>query len=58
MEDVKSFKMGSPEDLQTLSMQLFLKFLSIESSYIDFAKDADDAEIIAGGATINLKATS
>jgi 1-pyrroline-5-carboxylate dehydrogenase len=50
IEDVKSFKMGSPEDPSNyinavISEQSFDKI----SSYIDFAKTQDDAEIIVGG---------
>ncbi len=50
-EDVNSFKMGSPEDPANfinavISETSFDKIVS----YIDYAKQAKDAEIIAGGA--------
>tara|TARA_B100001115_G_scaffold167410_1_gene146391 strand:- start:1 stop:1626 length:1626 start_codon:yes stop_codon:yes gene_type:complete len=50
MEDVKSFKMGSPEDPSNF-INAVISEVSFDriTSYIDFAKDADDAEIIAGG---------
>ena len=50
MEDVKSFKMGSPEDPSNF-INAVISEISFDriASYIDFAKDADDAEIIAGG---------
>ena len=50
MEDVKSFKMGSPEDPSNF-INAVISEVSFDriASYIDFAKDADDAEIIAGG---------
>ena len=50
IEDVKSFKMGSPEDMSN-----FITAVIHEGSfdklakYIDAAKEADDAEIIVGG---------
>lgn len=50
IEDVKSFKMGSPEDMGN-----FITAVIHEGSfdklakYIDAAKDDDDAEIIVGG---------
>lgn len=50
VEDVKSFKMGSPEDMSN-----FITAVINESSfdklagYIDQAKNAQDAEIIVGG---------
>ncbi|MFK7757484.1 MAG: L-glutamate gamma-semialdehyde dehydrogenase [Flavobacteriales bacterium] len=48
--DVKSFKMGSPEDFgnfinAVIDENSFKKI----SSYIDYIKEQDDAEIIAGG---------
>ena len=50
IEDVNSFKMGSPEDPSNfinavISEQSFDKI----ASYIDYAKNHEDAEIIAGG---------
>ena len=50
VEDVKTFKMGSPEDPSNfinavISEQSFDKI----SSYIEYAKTQDDAEIIVGG---------
>ena len=50
LEDVKSFKMGSPEDPSNFINAVISEaaFDSI-ASYIDFAEDAEDAEIIAGG---------
>ena len=50
MEDVKSFKMGSPEDPSNF-INAVISEVSFDriASYIDFAKDADDAEIVAGG---------
>ena len=50
MEDVKSFKIGSPEDPSNF-INAVISEVSFDriASYIDFAKDADDAEIIAGG---------
>ena len=50
IEDVNSFKMGSPEDPSNfinavISEQSFDKIVS----YIDYAKNHKDAEIIAGG---------
>jgi len=49
-EDVASFKMGSPEDFSNFITAVIDKpaFDKI-SSYIDFIKEQDDAEIIAGG---------
>ena len=50
MEDIKSFKMGSPEDPSNF-INAVISEVSFDriTSYIDFAKDAEDAEIIAGG---------
>ena len=50
LEDVNSFKMGSPEDPSNFINAVISEaaFDSI-ASYIDFAEDAEDAEIIAGG---------
>jgi 1-pyrroline-5-carboxylate dehydrogenase len=50
VEDVKSFKMGSPEDPSNyinavISEQSFDKIVQ----YIDFVKEQNDAEIIVGG---------
>ena len=50
IEDVNSFKMGSPEDPSNfinavISENSFDKI----TSYIDYAKDSNEAEIIAGG---------
>ncbi len=50
MEDVASFKMGSPEDFGNFITAVIDKnsFDKI-SSYIDYVKEQSDAEIIAGG---------
>lgn len=50
VEDVKSFKMGSPEDPSNF-INAVISEVSFDriASYIDYANDADDAEIIAGG---------
>lgn len=50
VEDAKSFKMGSPEDPSNF-INAVISEVSFDkiASYIDFAKNADDAEIIAGG---------
>ncbi|MEE2699752.1 MAG: L-glutamate gamma-semialdehyde dehydrogenase [Bacteroidota bacterium] len=48
--DCKSFKMGSPEDTSNfINAVISEKAFDSISSYIDYAKAADDAEIIAGG---------
>ena len=48
--DTKDFKMGSPEDTSNyINAVISEKAFDSISSYIDFAKTADDAEIIAGG---------
>lgn len=50
-EDVNSFKMGSPEDPANF-INAVISETSFDkiASYIDYAKQAKDAEIIAGGA--------
>ena len=48
--DCNSFKMGSPEDTSNfINAVISEKAFDSISSYIDYAKNADDAEIIAGG---------
>lgn len=48
--DVESFKMGSPEDTGNfINAVIDEKAFDKISSYIDHAKNADDAEIIVGG---------
>ncbi len=48
--DCKSFKMGSPEDTSNfINAVISEKAFDSISSYIDYAKNADEAEIIAGG---------
>ena len=48
--DTKDFKIGSPEDPSNyINAVISEKAFNSISSYIDFAKKADDAEIIAGG---------
>ena len=48
--DTKSFKIGSPEDPSNfINAVISEKAFDSISSYIDYAKSADDAEIIAGG---------
>jgi len=48
--DTKDFKMGSPEDPSNyINAVISEKAFDSISSYIDFAKTANDAEIIAGG---------
>ena len=48
--DTKDFKMGSPEDTSNyINAVISEKAFNSISSYIDFAKKAKDAEIIAGG---------
>lgn len=51
IEDVNSFKMGSPEDPANF-INAVISETSFDkiASYIDYAKQAKDAEIIAGGA--------
>jgi 1-pyrroline-5-carboxylate dehydrogenase len=50
ISDVKTFKMGSPEDpTNFINAVISEKAFDSIASYIDFAKNADDAEIIAGG---------
>lgn len=51
IEDVNSFKMGSPEDPSNF-INAVISETSFDkiASYIDYAKQAKDAEIIAGGA--------
>lgn len=50
VEDVKSFSMGSPEDPSNF-INAVISEVSFDkiASYIDYANDANDAEIIAGG---------
>jgi 1-pyrroline-5-carboxylate dehydrogenase len=48
--DTKDFKMGSPEDTSNyINAVISEKAFDSISSYIDYTKTADDAEIIAGG---------
>ena len=48
--DTKEFKMGSPEDTSNfINAVISEKAFDSISSYIDYAKNADAAEIIAGG---------
>jgi len=48
--DTEDFKMGSPEDTSNyINAVISEKAFNSISSYIDFAKKAKDAEIIAGG---------
>ena len=50
-EDVNSFKMGSPEDpANFINAVISETSFDMIVSYIDYAKQAKDAEIIAGGA--------
>ncbi len=50
MDDVKSFKMGSPEDPNNfINAVISEKAFDSISSYIDYAQNADDAEVIVGG---------
>ncbi|WBL26522.1 L-glutamate gamma-semialdehyde dehydrogenase [Zunongwangia sp. HGR-M22] len=50
IEDVKSIKMGSPEDLTNFfSAVIHEKSFDKLSSYIEKAKEDDDAEIVVGG---------
>ena len=50
IDDVKSFKMGSPENPSNF-INAVISEISFDriASYINFAKDAEDAEIIVGG---------
>ena len=48
--DTKEFKMGSPEDTSNfINAVISEKAFDSISSYIDYARNDDDAEIIAGG---------
>ena len=48
--DTNSFKMGAPDDTSNfINAVISEKAFNSISSYIDYAKKADDAEIIAGG---------
>ena len=48
--DTKKFKMGSPEDTSNfINAVISEKAFDSISSYIDYAKNVDDAEIISGG---------
>ena len=50
VSDVKSFKMGSPEDTSNfINSVISEKAFDSISSYIEYAKESDDAEIIVGG---------
>ena len=50
IEDVNSFKMGSPEDPSNfINAVISEKSFDKITSYIDYAKDSNEAEIIAGG---------
>jgi len=50
ISDVKSFKIGSPEDPSNfINAVISEKSFDKISSYIDYAKEQDDAEIIIGG---------
>ena len=50
IDDVKSFKMGSPEDPNNfINAVISEKAFDSISSYIDYAQNADDAEVIVGG---------
>lgn len=49
-EDVASFKMGSPEDYSNfVNAVIDERSFDKIASFIDFAKEANDAEIVAGG---------
>ena len=50
INDVNSFKMGSPDDPSNF-INAVISEVSFDriTSYIDYAKDSDEAEIIAGG---------
>ncbi|HSI69519.1 MAG TPA: L-glutamate gamma-semialdehyde dehydrogenase [Gillisia sp.] len=50
IEDVKSFKMGSPEDMKNfITAVIHEGSFDKLASYIDQAKEDDDAEIVVGG---------
>tara|TARA_B100001093_G_C26838069_1_gene1019247 strand:+ start:320 stop:1948 length:1629 start_codon:yes stop_codon:yes gene_type:complete len=50
ISDAKTFKMGSPEDpTNFINAVISEKAFDSIATYIDFAKNASDAEIIAGG---------
>ena len=50
IDDVKSFKMGSPEDPNNfINAVISEKAFDSISSYIDYAQNAEDAEVIVGG---------
>lgn len=50
IDDVNSFKMGSPEDPNNfINAVISEKAFDSISSYIDYAHDVDDAEVIVGG---------
>ena len=50
IQDTKEFNIGSPEDTSNfINAVISEKAFDSIASYIDFAKKADDAEIIAGG---------
>ena len=50
ISDIKDFKMGSPEDPSNfINAVISEKAFDSISAYIDYAKNASDAEIIAGG---------
>ena len=50
VEDVNSFKMGTPADTSNfINAVISEKAFDSISSYIDYAKNSDEAEIIAGG---------
>ena len=50
IDDVNSFKMGSPEDPNNfINAVISEKAFDSISSYIDYAQNAEDAEVIVGG---------
>ena len=50
IDDVRSFKMGSPEDPNNfINAVISEKAFDSISSYIDYAQNAEDAEVIVGG---------
>ena len=50
VEDVNSFEMGTPDDTSNfINAVISEKAFDSISSYIDYAKNSDEAEIIAGG---------
>ena len=50
VNDVKTFKMGSPEDTSNfINAVISEKAFDKITSYIEYVKESDDAEIIAGG---------